>query len=182
MSARPNQKNHILDAAGRIVQRAGAGNLTIDAVAAEARLSKGGVLYHFPNKRALLQGMLTLRLEDIATSWASHQGPQPDCANEPLAAWILAAGEENDEAQSMGMALLAAAAEDPTLLEPAREFIKATFDDIRASGPDGDYNLILLLATEGLRLLDMFRLMPLEGAERDALQSRLLQLASVQPA
>ena len=40
----------MIQAAYRVVELRGATSLTIDAVAAESGLSKGGVLYHFPNK------------------------------------------------------------------------------------------------------------------------------------
>ncbi len=43
-------RSALLDAAERVVLRDGAGQLTMDAVAAEAGVSKGGVLYAFPSK------------------------------------------------------------------------------------------------------------------------------------
>lgn len=53
-----NASPRILGAARAIAHREGAGKITIDAVAREADLSKGGVLYNFPTKRALLAGLL----------------------------------------------------------------------------------------------------------------------------
>src|SRR3954470_23063844 len=55
---RANSRDRILDAAGEIVGEVGAGKLTLDAVAQRAGLSKGGLLYNFPSKDALLSGML----------------------------------------------------------------------------------------------------------------------------
>ena len=43
-------------AAAKVIERDGAGHLTLEKVAAEADLSKGGLLYHYPSKDALLQG------------------------------------------------------------------------------------------------------------------------------
>lgn len=48
----------ILNAARAVASRDGAGKITIDAVAQEAGLSKGGVLYNFPSKKALISGLL----------------------------------------------------------------------------------------------------------------------------
>ena len=45
-------------AAATVIERDGAGHLTLDKVAAEAGLSKGGLLYHYPTKDALLEGLL----------------------------------------------------------------------------------------------------------------------------
>src|SRR5687767_7614478 len=58
-------RQRLLEAANRIVRRDGGARLTLDAVAAEAGVSKGGVLYHFPNKDALIGAMLDLLLLDL---------------------------------------------------------------------------------------------------------------------
>ena len=49
---------HILDAVERLVCVEGIRKLTIDAVATEAGMSKGGVLYNFRSKRELLLGVI----------------------------------------------------------------------------------------------------------------------------
>lgn len=49
----------ILDAAAAIVRRDGVAKLTLEAAAKEAGVSKGGLLYHFPNKESLIDGMVT---------------------------------------------------------------------------------------------------------------------------
>src|SRR3712207_9422759 len=43
-----------LEAAERVVARDGVARLSLDAVAGNADVSKGGLLYHFPNKDALI--------------------------------------------------------------------------------------------------------------------------------
>jgi AcrR family transcriptional regulator len=43
-------RERILEAAYTVAERSGAAALTLDAVAAEAKVSKGGLLYHFPSK------------------------------------------------------------------------------------------------------------------------------------
>lgn len=58
----------ILTATVAVIERVGVHNLTIDMVAAEAGVSKGGVLHHFPTKTALIvaamrQDMETLMME-----------------------------------------------------------------------------------------------------------------------
>ena len=53
-----SSEKRLLDAAERIVLREGALHLTLDAVAAESGLSKGGLLYHFRSKDDLVRGMI----------------------------------------------------------------------------------------------------------------------------
>ena len=47
------------------MRRDGPQALTLDAVAAEAGVSKGGLLYHFASKRELLDAMLMGFLEEF---------------------------------------------------------------------------------------------------------------------
>src|SRR5215469_14026355 len=58
-------RDRLLDAAERVVAESGATHLTLDAVAKSAGVSKGGLLYHFPSKEALLEGMLSRHFQDV---------------------------------------------------------------------------------------------------------------------
>ncbi|NDE08813.1 MAG: TetR/AcrR family transcriptional regulator, partial [Chloroflexi bacterium] len=53
-----NARDSILAAAAQLISREGARRLTLDAVAAEAHLSKGGLLYHFSSKDDLIRGLV----------------------------------------------------------------------------------------------------------------------------
>ena len=61
----PSSHDGILDAAQAVVLEVGAAHMTLDAVAAKARVSKGGLLYHFPTKEALLKALLKRRLRHL---------------------------------------------------------------------------------------------------------------------
>ena len=51
-------RERLLAAAAAVVRREGARGLTLDAVARQAGVSKGGLLYHFPGKRELVRGLV----------------------------------------------------------------------------------------------------------------------------
>jgi len=53
-----DSKRAILEAAVRVAQREGFSGLTIDAVAREAGISKGGLFHYFPTKQHLLQAVV----------------------------------------------------------------------------------------------------------------------------
>src|SRR5262249_40673117 len=76
-SARPTARRGILDAAGRGAARQGVSALTLEAVAREAGVSKGGLLYHFGTKEALLQGLLAARLEAYERALAREVAADP---------------------------------------------------------------------------------------------------------
>lgn len=51
-------RNRILDSLERLLLEQSVAQVTLEAVAAHAQVSKGGLLYHFPSKEALLAGMV----------------------------------------------------------------------------------------------------------------------------
>jgi AcrR family transcriptional regulator len=52
-------RERILDAAESVVIEQGVTGMTLDAVAARAKVSKGGLLYHFPSKDDVVRGLVT---------------------------------------------------------------------------------------------------------------------------
>jgi AcrR family transcriptional regulator len=63
--ARGDTRAKLLEAAGAVIRRDGAQALTLDAVAAQAGVSKGGLLYHFASKRELLDGLVERWLDEF---------------------------------------------------------------------------------------------------------------------
>ncbi|GAA1174376.1 TetR/AcrR family transcriptional regulator [Nesterenkonia xinjiangensis] len=62
---RQSKRTEILHAAQHIVQRDGVTAITYESVAAEAGLTKGGLLYHFPSR----EDMLLALHEHVAGQW-----------------------------------------------------------------------------------------------------------------
>ncbi|EFQ84607.1 transcriptional regulator, TetR family [Aeromicrobium marinum DSM 15272] len=58
MTGDRSTRDRLLDAFETLVVGAGSRSATLDAVAAEAGVSKGGLLYHFHSKDDLVEGML----------------------------------------------------------------------------------------------------------------------------
>lgn len=54
---RPSSRDRILDALQRLLVEEGLHAVTLEAVAGVAGVSKGGLLYHFPSKEALITGL-----------------------------------------------------------------------------------------------------------------------------
>lgn len=72
-------RDRLLDAFEELLVTGGSRAATLDAVAARAEVSKGGLLYHFPSKDGLVDGMLE-RLreqghEDVEQMRTSRDGP-----------------------------------------------------------------------------------------------------------
>lgn len=61
----PDTRSRILHAMRTVLARGGASAVTLESVAAEAGLSKGGLLYHFRTKEALYAGLLADAEADV---------------------------------------------------------------------------------------------------------------------
>src|SRR5690606_30036165 len=114
-------KGKIVEAAARVVLANGIASFTLDAVAKEAGVSKGGLLYHFPTKEhlllAMVESLVKITEERIAEVQAEDQQP---------GSWLRGFIEaclirEDPEVGSVGrlsVAFLTAAANDIALLKP----------------------------------------------------------------
>ncbi len=177
-----SSKQRILLAASEVVEDLGAGHLTIEAVAEKAELSKGGLLYHYPSKRELLAGMLEYLLEQVEHRIDDNGvniGENHDVLEDSgvgLAELIKAQQGRGDIERIMSRAILAAAAEDPTLLDPARTTLSGWFD---SATQESEYGLLLLLAIEGLRFIEMLNLIELPKDKQEHLYSQMIELSQV---
>ena len=72
-------RDRLLDAFETLLVSAGSRAATLDAVAAEAQVSKGGLLYHFHSKDELVDGMLARMREqgraDVEKMRTAKKGP-----------------------------------------------------------------------------------------------------------
>lgn len=58
LQANTSRRQQLLNSAARLILDRGVGNLTLEAVCEAAHVSKGGLLYHFDSKTALLEALV----------------------------------------------------------------------------------------------------------------------------
>lgn len=102
---RPSNREVILQAAARVVERSGVTAVTLESVAAEAGLTKGGLMYHFKTREALLAAIHThLAAEWERTMSAQLEGPAGDAdAVDRLAAYARASAQAATRAELLFM-------------------------------------------------------------------------------
>ncbi|MDP1540120.1 MAG: TetR/AcrR family transcriptional regulator [Moraxellaceae bacterium] len=178
MPAPISTRDAILDAAQQIAANKGAGHVTLDAVAKESGLSKGGVLYHFPNKDSLINSMLQRLIQQNRAVQALHEAELSSQAHNTTRALMRTQLTFcKDLPTEVALAVLTASAEKPELLIPLREYMDELFQRIKAEGGDTDLKLLLWAAADGLLFQNMLDISPLEKSERARLNQRLLSLA-----
>ena len=154
----------ILDAAALVAHEAGPANLSLDAVAERAGISKGGLLYHFPTKQDLLKALVERHLAAIEAAVEVAPGGGA-CEGNDVALGLLRSYCTFSSAKAGGgRDYLAAIAETPSLLDPIREHNSRMVDRLRR-GTSSDLALISFFVVEGMRSLELFDSNPLSRWE-----------------
>jgi AcrR family transcriptional regulator len=164
---RPSRRVQLLDAAAAVIRRDGAAALTLDSVAAEAGVTKGGVLYHFASKRALIDGLIGRWLDDF----------EDRLDGEDLLTAYVRACDLDPEQSASEFGLLAGMIEEPEVLEVAREryaeWMERMLDGVR----DPVDAWLVRLAADGLWYSDLLGIAAPRGDDRRRLIERLVALA-----
>ncbi len=175
-------RDGVLDAAQRVVSRDGAVGLTLEAVAAEAGISKASVLYDYRNKQALIRAVIERRValeEAHARDTIDRLAGEPDAA---IRGRIAAAFRTRpDEDRAVALSLCAALAQDAELRRPIQDAVRRVMDEIEATSAAPRGARLAFLAAEGMKLLEWFGLREWSAAERDELGRDMRWLAGQTP-
>ncbi|MGG5811355.1 TetR/AcrR family transcriptional regulator [Falsiroseomonas sp. CW058] len=172
-------RTRILDAAEAIVQARGVPALTLGAAARDAGVSKGGLLYHFASKEALLAAMLNRLAEAIGREFEATVAAVPEGTGRVARAMLAWACQEDacrhhDRAAAV---FLAAFHHDPALLDPVRAVFARMRAALAADGLPPGFGQAVMCATDGLFMARIFGLYALDPAEMAALRGALETLA-----
>ncbi len=177
MSGRPSSRDAILDAAEAVVKDAGAAHLTLDAVAERAGVSKGGLLYNFPSKDALVEGMIARCVDRFEADRRRAEAGATLKGSRSLRAYVETSLNDRSRPRQVNTALLAAGANNPKLLAPLREFNHGLFTELASRRESFARAVAVVLATHGLWLLETLDLSPLNASQRRQVVEAMLAMA-----
>lgn len=170
-------RERLLHAATHIILTKGAPQLTLDRVAEEAGVSKGGLLHHFPTKESLIIGLMKYAFAIFEVRLQRHIAV--DSSSRPgrwLRAYIRATFESAPEEDALTQALLILAANSPGLLDAKQAELHALFSHIETDGIAPERAWAVRLACDGLWFNELHGILQLNEALRSALQEELLRL------
>jgi AcrR family transcriptional regulator len=185
----PALRDRMLDAAEVVVVRQGIANLTIEAVAAEAGLSKGGLLHHFPNKDRLIEAMVTRAAENQRAYYLDACARAPEgpgrMARGVLANCLSDTQSWTDQLRRSSAAVFAALAHKPALIEPMRAVYSELYRRLEDDGLPAGAGEAIAAASDGLWLNWVLGLVPVDQARitrvRRALDTLLVSTAAAAP-
>lgn len=162
--------------------RLGSSAMTLEAVAKEANVSKGGLLYHFPTKESLIKGMLNLLVQAFESSLNNEIQQEIAEGNGLYAgrwhrAYVRVAISPSEKIDSLMSALLVAFAFDPQLPEAMTEIAAHWRKMAETDGLDPVGSKIVRLAADGFWYSRLFKFGNLYGSENGlpALREQLLE-------
>lgn len=164
-------RDRALDAALAITTRDGVTALTIDAVAREAGISKGGVLHHFRTKDALVLAMV----EKLIVAFEAAAQALSDSDDKPVGRYTRAfyTAVTSPPLAVAGRALLAAVAMNPALLEPLRASFNRCYARLESDGIDPVDAHLCALAADAIWMRAIFELPPMPPEIEAAIHERL---------
>lgn len=169
-------ENTILDAAERVIVENGAANLTLDAVAAAAGISKGSVVRDCGSKQDLIRAIVRRRfgeyqaMLDDAEQAQAEQGPKARLAAHITVAVVGLPAEQRVAAMQLCSSLSNDTALDGIVAEHYRREIAA----ISAAGPGA---ILVFLAVEGMKSLEFFGNYKWSDEERELILAKITKLA-----
>src|SRR5690606_2698194 len=130
---RTNSREKILAAAADVARMSGPGNVSLEAVASRAGVSKGGLLYNFPSKGKLMQALVERYLGEFEQSLIeAHAGGES-----LLEAFVKRSVRECQESEpSSASWVFSAIAEDPDFLIPMKAFHRQLFARLKGDTND----------------------------------------------
>lgn len=152
-----------MTAASEIIKEEGAIKFTLEAVAQRARISKGGLLYHFPSKEALVRGMV----EEWENNYFNSFETLVNKDNKEIGKWNRAyihstiSNLENKN-KKISSALMAAMFINPKLLEEFQYKYNNLVEKLMNDGIEPVKVSIARLALDGLWFSEIFGFSPLD--------------------
>lgn len=142
---------------------------TLDDVAQEAGLSKGGVIYHFPTKDHLVAELARALLDEFRDAVLARLDPADDRPGRLTRAYVRASLDDPDPGASReAYALIAQLITNPAVAEVARADARRWRDDLAADDLPEAVTSLVVAAADGASVA------PLWGDELDDTRSERL--------
>lgn len=145
------KRDALLDAAEAVLLEHGTQALTLSAVAERAAVSKGGLLYHFPTKEALVTALVSRVIAEFDAQVEHYEdGAEGSFTRAFVEATFATIAAPGGERTGRRWAAITAAATTPELAAPLRAAMERWHHRGAAEDADPVTAMVVRLAAEGL--------------------------------
>lgn len=178
--ARSSNRDALLDALEAVMTEGGVHHVTLDDVAARAGVTKGGLIYHFKSKEALLLGLVN-RMRARLEAHCVHPDADPQqSVKKFLISRIDYAFHLSEREKKLMASLLVAASTYPSLLGPVQHMYDSGVKNLAQVHDRAGVALSVWTTLDGFVLLEMLNIRHFSEQEKQQMQSALVALVEQQ--
>lgn len=167
----------LMKATAQIILKKGVQGLTLDEAAHKGGVSKGGLLHHFPNKQALLNGIFDDVLEKLKKQIHAHMQTDPNPHARFTRAYL--AMNHTFEKNSQGQLFMILTLAMMTNVALRKRWLTWFEEQLSQSTPEEKSTMswIIRFASDGLWLSDLTQTPKLDEKQRMEILQRLIEMS-----
>ena len=173
---RPSRRDHVLTSAIALIEEHGLNAVSLESVADRAGISKGGLMYHFPTRQALLLGIVNALAADWERQLQELAGGPADSVDDDtrLRAYVLSMATSVTRAELM---LTLEATQNPDLGDAWQPVLARWAPGVSDTATEaGRRRYLKMLAAEGMWLHDALDPRAMTAEQRTAMTEAILDL------
>lgn len=177
MDSKANEKRElILRTATQIVLDSGFHSLTLDAVAKRAGISKGGLLYHYPNKDLLIKGIAIYIFDEFCHNFKSFAEKDPIEKGKWSRALIEASKFDLEHNAELNVGISAAALLNSGVVQNISESYHSILTKLEDDGINRVTAMIIRLVLDGLYYSQLLNVAQVEKEMQEAVFQQLVKM------
>lgn len=188
---RPSSRAKILEAAAALVAERGVHQLTIEAAAAAAGVTKAGLIYHFKTRDDLLHAVVESMASQIDIYSRTVQAPRTSKSasaaargdsnmREALTELVEMTFDMPSDLHRLMRNLLKAHSSHPNLLPPVQALFERSYA-VASESADPARALLITVAMDGVQLIDLLQLHQFTPEQREAIRKAARELIAQLP-
>ncbi|RFA35505.1 TetR family transcriptional regulator [Virgibacillus dokdonensis] len=170
------KRQHILKCGTAYVLEHNFHALTLDALASYAEISKGGLIYHFPNKNALLKGLADYIFEQYTKQFHDFAAQDPVTKGKWTRALIKASQWDLDNNAKLNVGIMAISMLDPALTNEMSKGYEQIQQQVEKDSLNPVDASIIRLAIDGLYYSELLNMAPLDKNLREKVIKKLTEM------
>ncbi|WIL44818.1 TetR/AcrR family transcriptional regulator (plasmid) [Bacillus bombysepticus] len=168
------KRKAILAAASFIIENYGMEKLTLEAIAKQAGISKGGLLYHFPNKDAIIKGMI----DEYSSAFLMDVRDKVSNSSEAIGKWhhvyLESAINDTGVSNELVSAYIATLFTNPLLLSKFQSDCQELYEEIEKDEIEPIKAAVIRLAVDGLCYSEIFNVGKIDEGLKQKVIKRLI--------
>jgi AcrR family transcriptional regulator len=168
-------KQRILVSANKIIAENGLDQFTLEAVAKDAGVTKGGLFYHFPTKDSLLESLIQASIDIFECELQDKLNSEPQRSGRFTRAYLKTCFSPSQKV-SFNAGMLAAIASKPQLMAPIIEADKEWQRQMENDGIEPALAVALKLCGDGMWFDEFFGIQPMNHKLKPKILKTVLDL------